>query len=47
MKHFEVGGIKGLEEKRGKAKGPGLGRPRIRTEDPEAKIRRLELENEM
>nr|WP_241677773.1 helix-turn-helix domain-containing protein [Bacillus cereus] len=35
VKHFETEGIKGLEEKRGKAKGPGLGRPR--------KIQRLRL----
>ncbi|MGR5964636.1 helix-turn-helix domain-containing protein [Bacillus cereus] len=28
VKHFEAEGIKGLEEKRGKAKGPGVGRPR-------------------
>lgn len=47
VKYFEAEGIKGLEEKRGKAKGPGLGRPRVRPEDPEAKIRRLEAENEM
>ncbi|EJR13793.1 hypothetical protein IIA_05385 [Bacillus cereus VD014] len=38
---------KGLEEKRGKAKGPGLGRPRMKPEDSEAKIKRLEAENEM
>ncbi|WP_242280955.1 transposase [Bacillus cereus group sp. BfR-BA-01347] len=47
VKYFEAEGIKGLEEKRGKAKGPGLGRSRVRPEDPEAKIRRLESENEM
>ncbi|HDR7872124.1 TPA: helix-turn-helix domain-containing protein [Bacillus wiedmannii] len=47
VKYFEAEGIKGLEEKRGKAKGPGLGRPRLRPEDSEAKIRRLEAENEM
>ncbi|EJR93283.1 transposase [Bacillus cereus] len=45
VKHFEAEGIKGLEEKRGKAKGPG--RPRTKPEDPEAKMRRLEAENEM
>ncbi|MFB4337898.1 hypothetical protein [Bacillus sp. BR_16] len=38
---------KGLEEKRGKAKGPGLGGPRTKPEDSEAKIKRLEAENEM
>jgi transposase len=47
VKHFETKGIKGLEEKRGKAKGPGKGRPRTRPEDPETKIKRLEAENEM
>ncbi|HDR6271867.1 TPA: transposase [Bacillus cereus] len=47
VRYFEAEGIKGLEEKRGKAKGPGLGRPRLRLEDSEAKIRRLEAENEM
>ncbi|MEB9553144.1 transposase [Bacillus cereus] len=47
VKHFESEGSKGLEEKRGKAKGPGLGRPRTKPEDPEAKIRRLEAENEI
>lgn len=47
MKHFEAEGIKGLEEKHGKAKEPGLGRPRIRPEDPKTKIKRLEAENEM
>ncbi|WP_433764107.1 hypothetical protein [Bacillus cereus] len=29
--------IKVLEEKRGKAKGPGLGRPKTKPEDSEAK----------
>lgn len=47
VKHFEAEGIKGLEEKRGNAKGPGKGRPRTLPEDPEAKIKRLEAENEM
>lgn len=47
VKHFEAKGIKGLEEKRGKAKCPGLGRPRTKPEDSEAKIKRLEAENEM
>ncbi|PEM47159.1 transposase [Bacillus toyonensis] len=45
--YFEAEGIKGLEEKRGKATGPGLGRPRTKPEDPETKIKRLEAENEM
>jgi transposase len=47
VKHFDREGMKGLEEKRGKAKGPGKGRPRIRPEDPETKIKRLEAEVEM
>jgi len=47
VKHFKAEGIKGLEEKRGKAKGPGIGRPRTRPEDSEVKIKRLEAENEM
>lgn len=47
VKHFEAEGIKGLEEKRGKAKGPGIGRPRTRPENPQEKIKRLEAENEM
>jgi transposase len=47
VKHFKSEGINGLEEKRGKAKGTGQGRPRTRPEDPEAKIKRLEAENEM
>jgi transposase len=47
VKNFEADGIKGLEEKRGKAKGPGKGRPRTRPEDSEEKIKRLEAENEM
>ncbi|MCJ8223272.1 helix-turn-helix domain-containing protein [Bacillus paralicheniformis] len=47
VKHFEAEGIKGLKEKRGKAKGAGMGRPRIRPEDPESKIKRLEAEVEM
>ncbi|MDM5225414.1 helix-turn-helix domain-containing protein [Cytobacillus sp. NJ13] len=47
VKHFKAEGIKGLEEKRRKAKGPGQGRPRTSPEDPEAKIKRLEAENEM
>jgi transposase len=47
VKHYEAEGIKGLEEKRGKAKGPGIGRPKTRPEDPEVKINRLEAEIEM
>lgn len=47
VKHYEAEGLKGLEEKRGKAKGPGKGRPRTRPEDPELKIKRLEAENEL
>lgn len=47
VKRFEAEGVKGLEEKREKTKGPGIGRPRTRPEDPEVKIKRLEAENEM
>ncbi|BDG35739.1 hypothetical protein PcaKH15_16450 [Parageobacillus caldoxylosilyticus] len=47
MKRYEQEGMKGLEEKRGKAKGPGKGRPRTRPEDPEMKIKCLEAEVEM
>ncbi|MGG1327869.1 helix-turn-helix domain-containing protein [Bacillus tropicus] len=47
VKHFEAEGIKGLEEKRGKAKGPGIGRPRDKSKNPESKMKRLEAENEM
>lgn len=47
VRHFKAEGMKGLEEKRGKAKGPGTGRPRTRPEDPEVKLKRLEAENEM
>jgi transposase len=47
VKRYEQEGIQGLEEKRGKAKGPNKGRPRTRLEDPETKIKRLEAEVEM
>ncbi|WP_233414705.1 transposase [Thermaerobacillus caldiproteolyticus] len=47
VKRYEQEGMKGLEEKRGKAKGPGKGRPRTCPEDPETKIKRLEAEVEM
>ncbi|MCC9024459.1 helix-turn-helix domain-containing protein [Bacillus nakamurai] len=47
VNHFQTEGMKGLEEKRGKAKGAGMGRPRVRPEDSESKIKRLEAENEM
>lgn len=47
VKHYQAEGLKGLEEKRGKANGPGIGRPRTRPEDPEVKIKRLEAENEL
>ncbi|MCY8205688.1 transposase [Bacillus sp. N12A5] len=47
VNHFQTEGMTGLEEKRGKAKGTGMGRPRIRPEDPESKIKRLEAKNEM
>ncbi|SIR54441.1 transposase, partial [Paenibacillus macquariensis] len=45
VNHFQAEGMKGLEEKRGKAIGPGVGRPRTRSEDPEVKLKRLEAEN--
>ncbi|CAK6481150.1 hypothetical protein BFRIPA_00204 (plasmid) [Peribacillus frigoritolerans] len=44
VRYFEAEGILGLEEKRGKAKGLGKGRPRTAPEDPEEKITRLEAE---
>lgn len=47
VNYFNAEGIKGLEDKRGKRKGPGKGRPRARPEDQEVKIKRLEAENEM
>ncbi|WP_316572954.1 transposase [Neobacillus sp. YIM B06451] len=47
VNHFEAEGMEGLEEKRGKSRGPGKGRPRTRPEDPNEKIKRLEAENEM
>ena len=47
MFSFQSEGIKGLEEKRGKTKGPGIGRPKNNPEDPEAKMKRLEAENAM
>ncbi|MCM3783920.1 transposase [Neobacillus mesonae] len=47
VEHFKTEGITALKEKRGTAKGPGKGRPRIRTEDPKTKIKRLEAENEL
>lgn len=47
VKNYEAEGMKGLEEKRGKSKGPTKGRPKSRPEDPDAKIKRLEAENEM
>lgn len=47
VKHYEAEGMKGLEEKRGTAKGPGIGRPKTRPEDPEEKIQRLEAEVEI
>ncbi|KKB74703.1 MULTISPECIES: transposase [Bacillus] len=47
VKYYEAEGMKGLEEKRGKATGSGKGRPKKRLEDPESKIKRLEAEVEM
>ncbi|MDR7319744.1 transposase [Brevibacillus nitrificans] len=45
VEHFQGEGMAGLNEKRGKANGPGIGRPRTRPEDAEVKIKRLEAEN--
>jgi transposase len=47
VNHFQAEGMKGLEEKRGKEIGPGVGRPRTRSEDPKVKMKRLEAENEL
>jgi transposase len=47
VKRYEQEGMKGLEEKREKVKGPGRGRPGTRLEDPETKIKRLKAEVEM
>ncbi|GLY12379.1 helix-turn-helix domain-containing protein [Pseudobacillus badius] len=47
VNYFQAEGIIGLEEKRGKFKGIGKGRPRSLPEDPETKIKLLEAENEM
>ncbi|GAB2535837.1 helix-turn-helix domain-containing protein [Gracilibacillus alcaliphilus] len=47
VNHFKAEGIKGLEEKRGRARGVGQGRSRTRPENPDEKIKRLEAENEM
>lgn len=41
-KHFEAEGIKGLEEKRSKAKGLDLGKQRVRLDSLEVKIKRLD-----
>ncbi|SFQ51588.1 helix-turn-helix domain-containing protein, partial [Priestia endophytica] len=42
VKHFQAEGLKGLEEKRGKAKGVGKGRPTTQLETTETKLKRLE-----
>jgi transposase len=47
VQQYDREGLKGLVEIRGKAKGPGKGRPRTRPEDPETKIKRLEAEVKM
>ncbi|WP_368653706.1 transposase [Ornithinibacillus sp. 4-3] len=47
VNHFKAEGTKGLEEKRGKARGAGQGRPRALPESPEEKIKYLEAEVEM
>lgn len=46
VRHFKAERVKDLEEKRGKAKGPGIGRSRTHPEDPEVKLKRLEAETE-
>ncbi|MDR9858002.1 helix-turn-helix domain-containing protein [Paenibacillus sp. VCA1] len=46
VKYFQEEGIQGLEEKRGKAKGPLKGRPRTREQSVEAELHRLRAENE-
>ncbi|PNK22960.1 transposase [Bacillus thuringiensis] len=38
IRQYKTEGLKGLEEKRGKAKGPNKGRPRTKPEDLEAKM---------
>ncbi|XRG76724.1 transposase [Rossellomorea sp. GAMAL-10_SWC] len=45
VKHYKNEGIAGLEEKRGKAKGPNIGRPRLEPLSDAEKIQRLEAEN--
>ncbi|MBG9812440.1 transposase [Bacillus endophyticus] len=45
VKHFQAEGLKGLEEKRGKAKGVGKGKPTTQPETTETKLKRLEAEN--
>ncbi|WP_226799842.1 MULTISPECIES: hypothetical protein [Bacillus cereus group] len=47
VKQIKAESIKGLEEKRGKTNGPGLGRSRVRPEYSETKIKRLKAENAM
>lgn len=45
VKHFQAEGLKGLEEKCGKSKGVGKGRPTTQLETTETKLKRLEAEN--
>ncbi|MDM5439837.1 helix-turn-helix domain-containing protein [Bacillus hominis] len=47
VKRFKEEGIKGLEEKRGKATGGKKGRPRNCPKEPTERIKYLETENEM
>lgn len=47
VKRFQAEGLEGLEEKRGKAKGHGKGRPKTHPEDPETELKRLRAENEL
>jgi transposase len=46
VNHYKREGIQGLDEKRGKAKGPNIGRPKKEPLSDAEKIERLEAENE-
>ena len=46
VRKFEEQGLKGLEEKRGKAKGPRKGRPKKQPLSVEEEVIRLRAENE-
>jgi transposase len=45
INHYKNEGIQGLEEKRGKAKGPNNGRPKKESLSDAEKIQKLEAEN--